>query len=81
MAVNVFQLLFDPPQTKPLPDNARAHIALSCYSMEDDRILLWGECRTVSEVEEAIKALKKDLNRILREARRKFPRQQGGAGD
>lgn len=80
MAMRPFELLFNPPQTKPLPDTARAHIALSSYSTEDDRLLLWGECRTVAEVEEAIKYLKKDLDRILAEARRKFPQSQGGAG-
>ncbi|MCK4626075.1 MAG: hypothetical protein KAV00_12235 [Phycisphaerae bacterium] len=81
MASSIFELLFDPPQTKPLPDSARAHIALSAYSRgEGDRVLLWGECRTVTEVEDAVKYLKKDLDRVLAKARRKFPPMQGGAG-
>jgi len=80
MADHPFELLFDPPRTKPLPDNARAHIALSCHCTEAQRIIMSGECRTVREVKEAVDYLKKDLDRVLAEARRKFPPIQGGAG-
>ena len=79
MAVHPFELLFEPPRTSPHPDTARAQIALSSYSEEGERILVSpGECRTVREVEDAVKDLKKDLDRILAEARRKFPPIQGG---
>ena len=81
MPIHPFELLFDPPRAKPLPDTARAQIAVDFHSTEDGRVILSpGECRTVTEVEEAINYLKKDLDRILAEARRKFPSKQGGAG-
>jgi uncharacterized small protein (DUF1192 family) len=79
VAAHIFELLFNPPQTKPHPAPARSHIALSFYSVEKDRILLWGECLTVAEIQGAAKALKADLDRIVAEARRKFPKWQGGS--
>jgi len=80
MAVYPFKLLFDPPRTKPLPDTARARIALGVWSTESEGPIVYPECRTVHEVKEAVDYLKKDLDRVLAEARRKFPSMQGGAG-
>ncbi len=79
MAIHPFQLLFDQQRTKPFPDSARARIALSTYTTQDERIIVSaGDCRTVGEVEAAVDRLKKDLDRVLAEARRKFPKKQGG---
>ena len=72
MAIHRFELLFEPPRKKPLPDSARAHVALSFYGRENDRILVSPECRTERELEGAINNLKKDLDRVLTQARRKF---------
>jgi len=74
MAVYPFELLFDAPRVRPLPHPGRAHIALSCYSTENDHICLSCECRTVAEVEHEVKRLKKDLDRVLAQARRNFER-------
>ena len=72
MAIHPFELLFDPPRKKPLPDSARAHVALSFYTQDNDRILVSPECRTERELEMAINGLKKDLDRVLAQARRRF---------
>lgn len=73
MQMRPFELLFDPPRTRPLPDSARAHIALSFWSKnKDQRILVSPECRTEREVREAVDYLKEDLDRVLAEARRRF---------
>lgn len=80
MADHPFELLFDPSRTKPHPDTAHGHIALSSYSTEGQRVIVSGDCRTVREVKEAVDYLKKDLDRVLAEAHRKFPPIQGGAG-
>ena len=72
MAIHRFELLFDPARKKPLPDSARAHVVLSVYAQENDHILVSPECRTERELEMAINDLKKDLDRVLAEARRRF---------
>ena len=73
MAIHPFELLFDPPCTKPLPDSARAHIALSSWSVDKDKhILVSPECRTEGEVRAAVDNLKEDLDRVLAQARRRF---------
>lgn len=81
MPIHPFELLFDPPRSKPPPDSARGQIAVSAHSTENGRMIVsHGDCRTVTEVEEAVNYLKKDLDRILAEAHRKFPQRQGGTG-
>ena len=74
MDIHPFELLFDPPHTDPLPDPARAHIAVGAHGKDRDRILLSPECRSVEEVEAEVNELKKDLDRILKVARGKFAR-------
>lgn len=74
MAIRWFTLLFDPPRTDPLPDSARAHIALGSCLHEKGEILVSPECRTAGEVEAAASRLKADLDRVVAEARRKFKR-------
>lgn len=73
MPIRPFELLFDPPLTGPIPDSARAHIALSSWSVDkDQRILVSPECRTEREVRESVDCLKEDLDRVLDQARRRF---------
>ena len=78
MAIHSFELLFDAPRKEPLQRPARAHIMLTQYTKQDDRIIVSAECVTVSEVEEAANRLKKDMDRAVAEAKRKFPHRQGG---
>jgi hypothetical protein len=73
MKIRPFELLFHPPRTRPHPDSARAHIALSSWTVDkDQRILVSPECRTEREVREAVYYLKEDLDRVLAQARRRF---------
>ncbi len=79
MAIRTFQLLFEPSRTGPLPDSARARIALGACSRDKDAILVSAECRTAKEIEEAVNELKEDLDRVLAEARQKFAKERTSA--
>ena len=69
------RLLFKPERWRPLPDSARAHIVLNWHTTDSKHgILLSPECRTEMEVECYVKDLKKNLDQVLAEARRKFAR-------
>ena len=78
MIVRPFELLFESTLTAPVPDTAYARIALSSFSREGDHIVLSEECRSIGELEHAVRHLKDDLDRVLAEAYKKFPRTQGG---
>ena len=73
MATYSLRLDFVNPEAKGFPSRPFAHIALKTYSTnEDGSIHISWECRTPKEIDECVELLKRDLDAISKEAKRKF---------
>jgi hypothetical protein len=65
-------LLYIPPRKKPFPDSGFAYIFIGMSSLFKDYECISSECRTIHELEFEVNSLKKDLDLLLKKARKHF---------
>ena len=71
-SLSALRLEFGDPLKGGLPDSQRAFIVADM--LEKEICVLSNECRTALEIDEEVRRIKKDLDRISKEAKKKFVR-------
>lgn len=75
--MRTFELLFERARQIPLPDPARAHIAVASHAVDAaGRLLISPECRTADEVDHWASCLIKELEELKLTARRAFEKER-----